>query len=945
MTRRTLACALSLAAVAAAETVTVGPWSLDASSDGPRNLCFRGQSVVPMTSFTGYAPGWKATRFGLADAELARGVDGRSLTWTKTVAGQATMALTLALEETAATWRVEADVQPSGPCEFGLYLAPSLLAGPDGGVQVTVGRGGLALDEAPFASAAVRDQLAIERPEMSLAWSCSSSPGVFALQDWRAREPASLRLITVMDGGATPARVSASVRLQVTPYDAAAAARRLKTVFQRTRWLKPVAVPNGGFEDGLAGWDHSANASAIEEVAHGGRRAARLVVADPRTDPVYITRQLPVTGGASYTMRCQVRTQGVEAREGKMSSVGAGLIVEWADKDGKWLAAGQYACGLYGDHDWTVRECASLRAPEEAGFAVVFLALRGAGTAWFDDVELVRVHQCVALSEPEPGATLADNTPALSWRGGAQASEFTVQLSRDAGFAAAATRSLAAAESPYTVTTPLEPGTWYWRVSAPGCDPSQTWDFAQTAPVDRDTTAPVILTRLCRATTADGEVEVEVEEDAPTPPALALSTGAGRLTAARQATREGRHRFAVRPQGGAWAPGLNQVTATATDAAGNRGEASVAVVFRPVPENPVRIAPDGRYECAGTAIFPLGIYQVSPAAMPTVKAAGFELVHSYQWEGSQDDAAALEFLDAAWKNGLRVFIGFDRGNHSGQGLVQGNDAHVVRRVAALAGHPGLFCWYLFDEPEVPGQYVSARTLTRFADTIRTLDPYHPVVVTTWGSRMNSYRRSWDTHWSQSYSRPAQVVQTLQEHRKLLLNASPITFLAHCYDQKQSAVLRAGGTVAPAAFEPDAAWMRAAAFAGVTQRANGLIWWWYADGTKDYYTVARVPAAWQALCGVVAQVRELRPVLVADGSPECATVAVADGAIEVWSKRVQGERTVIAVHTGEQDVTAAIPMPGTGAVRVLFEDREVMRQGGALQDAFGRYGVHIYRGAE
>ena len=56
-----------------------------------------------------------------------------------------------------------------------------------------------------------------------------------------------------------------------------------------------------------------------------------------------------------------------------------------------------------------------------------------------------------------------------------------------------------------------------------------------------------------------------------------------------------------------------------------------------------------------------------------------------------------------------------RGNGSGNGIVQGNFEHVARRVGALCDHPALFCWYLFDEPEVPGQYVAPKLLTEFAE--------------------------------------------------------------------------------------------------------------------------------------------------------------------------------------------------------------------------------------
>ena len=92
--------------------------------------------------------------------------------------------------------------------------------------------------------------------------------------------------------------------------------------------------------------------------------------------------------------RLGVLTQSEERASQPLNAwgVGAGLIVEWADKKGEWYASGEYATELYGDNGWTVREVRkSCRAPEQAGFAVICLALRDVGTAWFDDLEVERV--------------------------------------------------------------------------------------------------------------------------------------------------------------------------------------------------------------------------------------------------------------------------------------------------------------------------------------------------------------------------------------------------------------------------------------------------------------------------------------------------------------------------------------------------------------------------
>ena len=72
------------------------------------------------------------------------------------------------------------------------------------------------------------------------------------------------------------------------------------------------------------------NVTCLDE-KHG--KSARMDVQDPKTDSVYITRLIPVTPGMHYVARCDIKTKDVTVAEGKMASVGACLIVEWADKD------------------------------------------------------------------------------------------------------------------------------------------------------------------------------------------------------------------------------------------------------------------------------------------------------------------------------------------------------------------------------------------------------------------------------------------------------------------------------------------------------------------------------------------------------------------------------------------------------------------------------------
>ncbi|OGV66953.1 MAG: hypothetical protein A3K19_03545 [Lentisphaerae bacterium RIFOXYB12_FULL_65_16] len=923
-----------------AQELKVGPWTFTPAASGVGTLSCDGRVVVSSVILDGFVPGWKAGRFNFGGAAVTPAADGRSLTWTKDVPGQAQMSLTLSLTETAATWSVAATVQPQGPCEFLLYLPADTYCLADGTVRGRIGAAAFDADQRTFPSLSVEKALVLDQPEYSVAWTCAGEPGRFSLQDWRQRESKGFRLVLTADASDAPVQMTGTASVAIVRYDAAESARRKEILLQRTRWYSAAEFANPGFEDGPTGWNVPANGSVASEGAHGGTRCATLTVNDPMTEPVYITRQIPVVGGSCYQAHCFVKTKGVAPKPGKMDSCGAGLIVEWSDKNGKWFAAGEYACSLYGDHDWTRKTCETLRAPEEAGFAEIFLAVRGTGTAWFDDLELVRVHSAVALESPLPGERVADNTPTFRWRNDARAAQFTLELAQDPAFPAAATQPFAAEDPCCTLTTPIAPGTWHWRVTAPGYEPSATWTFEQTAPADADCTAPVIITNAIRVTDGGAAAEILVSDERGAPPQVQAEL-AGKTVQAQVTPKDGVFCAALTCTP-AWQQGMNTVRVTAADAAGNRTERDVWIVNQPIPENKVQLDTDGAYVCAGSRIFPFGIYQVSPAAMPTVKAGGFDVVHVYTWEGNQDDVAARAYLDSAWQNGLRVFIGFDRGGGSGNGIVQGNFAHVANRVAALCDHPGLFCWYLFDEPEVPDQYVSPRTLTAFADLIRRLDPYHTVVMTTWGNRMNLYRRTWDTHWTQAYQKPDGVVRQIQEHRKLLLNDSPITLLVHCYDQEQKKLMNGGQAPDPTKFQPDPDWMRAAAFAGVTQNINGLWWWWYADTAKDWLTVADVPDAWAGLTRVVSQLRELTPVLTAREPAQSTALEVDKQKVEVWWKTVAGETTVVAVNTGIEPVTAQVPAAGDGPAQVLFETRAAERKAGFITDTFPRYAVHVYR---
>ena len=886
------------------------------------SLDYKGKTVISAIALGGYKTNYSGARFNLNGAILTH--EDETFTFKKKT-DQADATLTLVCKPKKVSIDLLIDAQPDGPFEFGFHIPVKNFVNEGDILYPRVGRNFFPIDEGVKFPHKGGKSITFEQPEVIHTLTNIGS-GNYTLQDMRKTMNGNIRFIAVYQ---VNSQTTIHAQLEWTiedNFDEDLIKYRRRKLAQPIIRYKAVEISNNGFEDGFGGWDKQANTVIDETVSHSGKASAKITVNDPMTDNVYITRHVPVIGGANYTAECFVKTLDVIDAQGRMPSVGAGLIVEWADKNHKWIAAGVYDCDKYGTKDWTKCFCQNLRAPDDAGYAAVFLALRGKGTAWFDDFAMTLVERSVDKLAPELGAVLDTNAPHFSWFNLIGATNYTLELSQSEDFAEGTVRSYTLeAETAFQIPDALPPGTWHWRVNAPGCPDIQPWTVKLTAAIDRDCLPPVIHNQAQRILDANTPLVIEMSENSGNQPTVtAVSKGNAAIAVTNLPPKDGKFFASLLPEGG-WKRGFSSIAVTAMDNSGNKATKDIWLICAPIPENAVVIDKDGCYSQNGHRIFPFGIYEVVKPDMLEVRQAGFDVIHTYRWEGDQDDVECRKYLDDCWAaDHLRAFIGFDRGNGSGNGIVQGNLRHVAERVGALADHPALFCWYLFDEPEVPGQYVAPKLLTEFAELVRQLDPYHPVVMTTWGSGMNRYRRTWDTHWTQAYQKPDGVVRQIAEHRRFLNNDSPITLLIHSYDKEQSTALRSHRIEKfdPNNFKPDYDWMRAAAFVGIAKDVNGLWWWWFARRAgNSYLAVGSVDVGWKNLQKVVAEIASYRPVLNAVAPTKSGTVTVDKANIEWWSKTVDGKTTFIAINTSEDPVTATIPLPD-GPAELSFKRYEV-----------------------
>ena len=701
--------------------------------------------------------------------------------------------------------------------------------------------------------------------------------------------------------------------------------------------VRDVPVANAGFEaeTGLDQWSANPRATAVSDVRHGGRQAARIAIPAEQTDRtgIYLTQQVPVQGGLTYAAAAWIRTAGVKAATlGGMSPTGATVILEWADKQGKWTAPGAYADGLYGDGDWQRVATKDVQAPLNAGYAVIFLSLRATGTAWFDDIELKEMKHNVVLREPAFGARVDDNTPRFTWQC-AKRGEAVLELSPEAGFPAGKTLRLAGLKVPAgSAPEPLSPGRWYWRVSLfEGALASAVGEFEQTAPLERDCTEPQIEPDHACLSQPRQPVTVRFHDNVGIAGVKLVLDGAD--VSAQAAL--GRDQATITPAVD-WQAGLHRLEVEVADAAGNRATRRLYLNCLQ-GATAKRWLLQGGVDLGGQPHFLLGMYGVRLEDLPEMAAAGIDFVHNYTWDGTGTHETALAYLDACQQRGLQAFIGFDRAR-----LQAEDEDFVAERVARLSHHPALLAWYLFDEPDLPHQYVPPDQLRRLYALIHRLDPLHPVIVTVaQGPRMPEYHDSYDVYWSMDYGTPARNLTNFEYHRSQLRPEVPLMSIVHCYDGNQRR--GRGQTFDPAAFQPTPAQMQACAFMQIVHGSSGLCWWWWGQGSDIFMTVAHVPAAWAGLKETIRQIRALRPALEAPGPVRTWVEKIGeDQEVHCWEKTLPERTLVIAVNRDNRPCEATLASPALrGSVSVLFEDRVVPATAGRITDPFAGWAVHVY----
>jgi len=152
---------------------------------------------------------------------------------------------------------------------------------------------------------------------------------------------------------------------------------------------------------------------------------------------------------------------------------------------------------------------------------------------------------------------------------------------------------------------------------------------------------------------------------------------------------------------------------------------------RPAPGTSLHVRgefPIGFFITRTTGDRPLSLDQV----FAELAAGGLNIAHNsdfQDWPGHAKDYAeinsnstAARYIEKAHAAGIGVLMAFDQ-----MMVIKGNLAGICDRVAALRQKPGLYAWYLIDEPSIHA--ASPQTVRRAYRAIKEVDSAHPVVMT------------------------------------------------------------------------------------------------------------------------------------------------------------------------------------------------------------------------
>ncbi|MFP3902711.1 MAG: sugar-binding protein [Armatimonadota bacterium] len=395
---------------------------------------------------------------------------------------------------------------------------------------------------------------------------------------------------------------------------------------------------------------------------------------------------------------------------------------------------------------------------------------------------------------------------------------------------------------------------------------------------------------------------------------------------------------------------ISDGTCTLTISADIHGEIlsrSLQIHKLPPADHEVCLDEDGQVLVDGEPFFPWGFMGAGPDER--LAEAGYNLIHTYVARYSHRNDELMPWLDKCHELGLQVVmypypgkVGF----HGYKGTPEFTDedvAEIRAFVKKYKDHPALFGWYMCDEPR--GQQWRD-SLTRIADVVREVDPYHPTIALDNGANgLLGLQEIGDILWIDPYPgfgvktgphvpMGQKVVLALQDvFRGLEDTSKPLWIAPQAFsyagdDPEKQKVERA-----PTYLEE-----RSMTYMALVHYVDGVVY--YAWAYAKRFPELRVGL----LHGLSNEMQVLMPALLGGEDVGAETMCdPMDAIIHTRALRHEGNLYVIATNITPIECIGYVRAEAlSGEYQVLSEGRTIgVSDDGTINDHFDGYATHIY----
>ncbi len=324
--------------------------------------------------------------------------------------------------------------------------------------------------------------------------------------------------------------------------------------------------------------------------------------------------------------------------------------------------------------------------------------------------------------------------------------------------------------------------------------------------------------------------------------------------------------------------------------------------------------------------FPIGIYAVPLRYIATVKKAGFNsiCINGYQnilYIIKNYNIKVLPYI-SSFNNNCCEFI------------------HNMRY------SNNILAWYIKDEPEI--NMISPLFLWRLKSYIKSIDPYHPTLITLVRANMvKDYGDAADIIMVDPYPIPRRPVTWLSnsiDMVKTLFPYKPVWAVIQAFDWS---AFPYGEEKRIWGRDPTYNEERCLTYLSIIHGARGLFY--YTFKTKNYFIMDR-HKHWNEVKSIIKELNSIYPLLISPKIyPDDSVAKASNGAIHYIIKHVpkgfdfKSGYYVIAVNTLPTYINSHIylPVKNISSAEDILEKRKISIYSSGLLDDFSPYQIHIY----